>query len=408
MATKKQSVPDRGPFYIRTAEESDKHLKELKRQALLTRLSEASNARALEKRAARRKENASSEEKVESFASTEIKPIKKTFGTSYKEYRMAEGEAALERGVNEFEWSTFMDQVEDSYDLGSTTPNYIQATSLNSPIDTATGENIADFSNSWFEEDDPYSTMFKDEIAMTSEILKDLKSSGKMAMEKLKTLGGRGSGGVTKTYSDLLTAITSIQTSKLSAIDKIAGWKLKREELRLKAKKDMPETDNDIDSIVDNYYAKYVVGGVSYDQSHTELQQNPPEPDNMQYNNDYQEDQSRQPNNNTQSGPRKFNLTDPDMYDDEPYDTSTDQNSSDPYGYIRHANDDVEICVEQLPSGNLSFVAIDKNGDYLDDYEVPGKMMLDSLNISPISKYATDKAGRRYRIINFETQLDIN
>lgn len=403
----KQSVPDKGPFYIRTAEESDRHAKEMKRQALLNRLSEVSNARAMEKKASKRKAPLQTEIISEPVQEdVEIKPLKKTFGTSYKDYQINE-RLNPPTSTGDFKWSSFMDQVEDSYTFSDSSKR-IEGTILSSPIDAATGENIADFITPWVEDEDPYASMFKDEIAMASEILKDLKASSKMAMTRLKSMGERGAGGVTKTYSDLLTAITGIQSSKLSAIDKIASWKLKREELRMKAQKDMPDMGQDVDSIVDNYYSRYVVGG---ENNYTPTSEQPAHVSNQPLT------ESTPNATGTQSQPnytspdsgdtsRRFNITDPDYYDDQSYEGDT--GSADPYGYIRHANDDVEICVEKLPSGNVAFVAIDKNGEYVDDYELPGKMMLESLSISPISKYATDKAGRRYRIIDFETSLDID
>lgn len=374
---------DRGDFYILTEEERDQENKERKRKELLERLSKASGNKQTKKTIVKKE--------TEPYQP----PKKKTFDSSYKEFASTK----FEEGVEEFGWDSFMEQVQDSYDLTASTRAILDDEQiLGSPIDVAAGENIAEFTR-YFDEREPYENLFKDEIAMTSEILKDLKETGKMVSQKLKSMSGKSAGGVTKSYSDLVTAATSIKSTQLSAIDKIAGWKLKREELKLKVQKEMPDLGEDVDSIVDEYYAKYVVGGP--------VGSSRPKVTPMQTPTKQSEVLVEDPGDERISIPnRSFNLTDPTVWGSQSLDY--DEEDADPHGYIRHSGKGVEVCIERLPSGNLSFVAIDANGEYLDDYEVPGQEMLDSVQISPISKYASDKAGRRYRVIDFEEAIDLD
>lgn len=373
---------DRGDLYILTDEEHDQRVKEQKRKELLDRLSKAS-ANKKTKKAVEKKE-------PEPYQP----PKKKTFDSSYKDY----AESKFEEGVMRLGWDSFMDQMQDSYDLSSPTRLDVdEGTILGSPIDVAAGENIAEFSR-YFDESEPYDNLFKDEIAMTSEILKELKDTGKLVSQKVKAMSAKGPGGVTKSYSDLITAVTSIRSTQLNAIDKIAGWKLKREELKIKVRKEMPDLGDDVDSIVDEYYAKYVVGNpIGGSKSKITPMEAPSSRD--EFDASEMETAPRVPN-------RSFNLTEPKIWGSQSF--NGEQMNADPHGYIRHSGKGVEVCIERLPSGNLSFVAIDANGEYLDDYEVPSQEMLESIQISPISKYASDKAGRRYRVIDFNEAIDLD
>ena len=54
-------------------------------------------------------------------------------------------------------------------------------------------------------------------------------------------------------------------------------------------------------------------------------------------------------------------------------------------------------------------MALDDNNESVDDYELPDEDLLLSLEIRPFSNYASDEFGRRYRIIDIDSDgMDIS
>lgn len=364
---------------IRSGAEIEQQARLKKREELLERLNSAS-----EKRKKKPVEPKPKEPEIRRFGQSY------DADDEYQDFLRREENTNLFRGgkVDEYQWDQFMDQMEtESIDAMN-----------DSPLDNATSENIMGFWEPDIDED-PYAEMFKDEIAMTSEVLKELKESGKWVSQRLKSMTGKGAGGgAPKSFSDLVSAFSSLQSTKLSAIDKIAGWKLKREELRLKAKKENPEEGQGIDEMVDQYYSRFLSGD-RREYIANALASADPNYDGEGMPSDYADDGS-----DVNYG--GFNITDPGSYNGDVDDVNVDD--ADPYGYIRNEGRDVEVCVQRFPSGRMAFVALDAEGESVDDYELPDPSYINSLNIRPTSRYATDMTGRRYRIIDFDPNEDIS
>lgn len=261
-----------------------------------------------------------------------------------------------------------------------------------SPTDRATSDNILGYwdqkSNT---DDDPYQNLFKDEIAMMSEVLKELKDQTKMVSSRIKAMSGNRAGGVSKTYSDLISAASTMQSTRLNAISKIADLKAKREDFRLKRKKEEgPETDSDASAIVDQWYSRFVSGDRrGYD--HQAMANMAPVGMPLDDSQDEVDNQ-------------RYNISEGFMYDD----NEAGEIDGDPHGYIRHEGEGVEVCVQRYSDGSCEFVAIDKDGNYVEDYELPSDELLQTLSIAPMSHYANDTVGRKYRIIDFNSDEDLS
>lgn len=368
---------------IRSGAEIEQQERLKKRDALLERLNNAS--------AKRKKLKPTVSEKPKQ---QEIRRFGQNYDNDdeYADFLLKEESRGTEFSkVPDEQWDRFIDQMETAAidDLDS------------SPVDNATTENIMGF---WEpeESDDPYADLFKDEIAMVSEVLKELKEQGKLVSQRLKSMTGKGAGGgAPKSFSDLVSASSSLQSTKLSAIDKIAGWKLKRAELQLKAKKDNPDVEQDVDTMVDQYYGRFLSGDRREYIANAMAAANPVGDDESNPLVEQVYDDSDDPGVNYGG----FNITDPGSYED-----TSDYNVDDvdPFGYIRNEGRDVEVCVQRFPSGRMAFIALDSDGESVDDYELPDPSYIDSLNIRPTSRYATDMTGRRYRIIDFDPDEDIS
>lgn len=360
---------------ILSDEEFDKRERLRQREALLARLDEVSMKK--KKSVVRPKK--------------EEKPIRQ-FGDPVEMPDFHLNDPENRSVLSDATWDQFTDQMEidkiDQMDL--------------SPMENATAENIMGF---WDDDEDEnyFDNLFKDEIAMASEVLKELNAMGKLVNSKIKAMSGKGAGGgAPKSYADLIQAGTSLQTAKISAIDKIAGWKQKREDLKMKAKKDEPvDVEQDTNAMVDQYYSRVLSGN---QKEYTQMMMSQVAPASapiQRYGND--DNDSADSYYGDTGG---FNITD-HMREDIEYTDGRDFDT-DPYGYIRNEGKDVEICIQRFPSGNMSFIALDADGESVDDYELPDPSFLQTLSIRPTSKYANDETGRRYRIVDFDPNEDIS
>ena len=58
--------------------------------------------------------------------------------------------------------------------------------------------------------------------------------------------------------------------------------------------------------------------------------------------------------------------------------------------------------------GSLEFVALDKDGQEVYDYELPDNDLLYNMTVKPMSPYAYDEYGRQYKIIDKSAAVDLD
>lgn len=294
------------------------------------------------------------------------------------------------KGMTETNWDNFVSHLEEASFL---VPE--------SPIDDITLSNIVDLRlNTDVDDEDRYKNMFKEEIAMISEVLKGLKEQSKYVGNRLKAMSGKGSGGgAPKSYSDLVSAYTSLEKTKLDAIKSVSDLKAKREDFRLKDLKTNPEGETGVDELVDQYYNSMMSGNRKEFLAASRNYYSPLDEDQDRYQRIVNGDATEEERNPNRAG---FNLSQglPSQYQDEPDD---DDQDADPYGYIRNENKNVDIVIQRFSSGRIAFGAIDEDGEFIDDYEIPADDVLDSIRINPGSKYAYDGFGRKYKVVDIDT-----
>ena len=285
-----------------------------------------------------------------------------------------------------------------------------------SPIDQITRNVMGEFSLEDIgikEEESSFQTMFKTEQAMLAELLKDVTKHAKAAGTKLDdmTKKSAGYGGVSKTYADLVSATNSLNSTRLSIVKEMAALKKTIADLDMKKIKDSGEsavTSND--DVANSFYEQIVSNRKQFVEESMnsyygsgQIQQSV-SPSQLQDNNSSQSYLGNIDNLDDDSyaeqTPRKSRSITSSIYYQEDDDNSN--SDADPYGYIRNEKNGVSICVERYSDGRINFVAIDENGDGVDNYELPGDDLLLDLEIRPMSKWATDSVGRRYRIIDVD------
>ena len=260
-----------------------------------------------------------------------------------------------------------------------------------SPIEDITRDGMLSYKRG--EDGDRYDTMFKKELSMLNEVLASLNTASKIVDKKIsyyKDKGKTSSGGIMKSFSDIITAQNSLQQTKMQAIKSMADIKKSAEDLRMKNDKINPTVEEDNDSVADNFYKSIINGGRDnfIKTAMTNI-------DSLTDNTDYQPQNS-------------FNITQPSTYINSSDESSIDySDDEDEFGYIRHESDNVNVCIERLPDGRMVFVALDSNDVPVDDYELPDASLIDTITVPPMSNFGYDKFGRKYKILDAGGDVDI-
>ena len=306
--------------------------------------------------------------------------------------------AAYEQGAfDDDRWNALLEKMEE------TEP---------SPIEDVTDYEIRDFGKRALEtlgpeadDDDDnspskYNTMYKKELAMYAEILKDVSSQARTVSAKLKAMGSKGSYGVSKGYSDLMEQYNSLNNTKMNIVKNMADLKTKTEDFKLKKMKEIGEDgEQGVDELVDQYYKTIMNGGRAEFMNRSLLSQSPYDTDRNTYQ-DIVSGDYELPDGETipKAG---WNITQP-IPDDMVGDMNTGLDV-DKYGYIRNEDREPEVCIQRSEDGSLQFIAIGKDGLEVEDYALPGEDLLENISIKPMSNFAYDKYGRKYSIIDVST-----
>ena len=280
-----------------------------------------------------------------------------------------------------------------------------------SPVDAVTDERITGFQldDEIGEGENKYSNIFKKELAMLSEVLKDVKSHGTTIRNQLNKMANpaKGSGsrsvGITKNYSDLVEAYNSINTTKLQVIKEMAALRAKQVDWQMKDRKESGPEGANVDTIADNFYKSIINGGTKNFVQNGLQRFNQAE---FEYDPLF-DDQSSDVLGEEMADPSEldslergvgFNITQPLQGNRNGYDSGV---VGDEFGYIAREKNPVDICVYEVGNG-YQFVALDKDGEVVDGVELPSDVnpeILASLHIRPGSDYVYDKYNRKYRVI---------
>lgn len=283
-----------------------------------------------------------------------------------------------------------------------------------SPIESITDENISGFqldADIVDPDENKYGKVFKKELAMLSEVLKDVKAHGTRVNGELKKMsfGGKGtssrSTGVPKGYSDLVEAYNSINTSKIQIIKAMSDLKSKQVEWSMKDKAAQGPDAQSTDNIADLYYKRIIGGGTrnfiqnsmnAYQASDFEY-----DPVTDSQSSDMTEEEHGDPSTiDALAISTGFNITQPIR--GSKYYQGNDDIIGDEYGYIANEQNNYEICVYQYGSNQFQFAALDKDGEPVEGIELPSDAnpdIVESLQLRPGSDFIYDKYGRKYRLI---------
>lgn len=303
------------------------------------------------------------------------------------------------------DWSEFME-------------NFDNAEGLSSPLESITDQRITGYQLDTELEStgSRYERMFKPELAMLSEVLKEVKTHGARVNKELQkmTPTGKGAGnrsaGVSKGYSDLVEAYNSINTSKVQIIKAMADLRSKQVEWEMKERAANPENQQNTETMADQFYQRIINGGTK-NFIQNSMQQYAHE--DFQYDAIDDEDAFGAPvGQGKLEDPSTvdslvasvgFNITQPIKGSRNIEDGYVD---GDEFGNIRNENGGIEICVFEYGEGNYQFAALDQDGEVVEGIEVPSDIdpsIVATLKMKPGSDYVYDKFNRRYRVIQMGT-----
>ena len=311
--------------------------------------------------------------------------------------------------IDDSEWGEFVEDLSE-YQL--------------SPIESVTDENISGFqldSDVVDPDGNKYGNVFKKELAMLSEVLKDVKAHGTRVNAVLKKMnvGGKGTSsrttGVPKGYSDLVEIYNGINNTKVQVIKAMTDLKSKQVDWTIKDKANNPQETESVDNIADMYYKRIIAGGTkNFIQNSMSAYQN----SDFEYDpvTDSQTSDNQIDNTNMDTSTidslvlsTGFNITQPINNQAMMY--QQDDILGDEFGYIANEHNDYEICVYQYGEGKYQFGAIDNDGEPLEGVELPTDAnpdIVESLQIRPGSDFIYDKYGRKYRLIEMSSGIDIS
>ena len=310
------------------------------------------------------------------------------------EYKLLEVAEEMQLSVKPLEINDKIDPIdEDSWN------DMLDRFNTLSPIDDITMQDRLRYRRK--AEGDKYDAMFDKERSMLNDVLSDLQARSKIVNTSLKNMvkskpsGGRG--GVSKVFTELVEASNSLDLAKLNVIKELVNVKKSAIDLRIKEQKNLPQEDeNDVDTVADQFFKRLTGAGPKQMQG-TMISKYA----NGNTDPDY-DDNGELVNEPT------FNLSQPlsmagyDGYED------INEIDADAHGYIRNEANGVDVFVYRYDDGSLEFVALDKDGNEIYDYELPNNDLLYSMTVKPMSPYAYDEYGRQYKIVDKSSAVDLD
>lgn len=335
-----------------------------------------------------------------SFSVKDVKP------TGKKEKSITDDELHITSAapdITEEDWGEFMGAIEDE-------------AGMSSPVESVTDQRITGYQldSDVMDGRSKYGKVFSPELAMLSEVLKDVKAHGNRVNRELQKMipSGKGSGnrsvGVSKGFSDLVEAYNSINTSKVQIIKTMADLRTKQMDWEIKERAANPEVTQTAETMADQFYQR-IIGGGTKNFIARSMQQYAP--DNFEYDPITGDDDEEMgyPANETDTGDPAtvdslvagvgFNITQPLRGSRNMGDSGV---IGDEFGNILNEKRNIDICVYEYGENNYQFVALDQDGEVVEGIELPSDEdpgIVASLTIRPGSEYVYDKYNRKYRVI---------
>ena len=243
------------------------------------------------------------------------------------------------------------------------------------------------------EDENEFKKEFAEELAMLNDLLDEVNTFGKKLDKKFDSINNSKAKGTSKYLNELITTILTSKTTKLQVLKEITSVKKNIQDLKIKSEgKKVNTGDNGtIESSANNYFNQIMkVGRNNFVE-------------NFNYDSDtnindatYSSDNDLEYINSLPEAHNEIHNRIAERLEEEGYDKRSDEGEK----YIRYENMQVVLVIKfNVLNNDWEVVAIDKDGQQVTDYPVPSKQELGKVKFSSDNKYATDKFGRSFKVI---------
>lgn len=244
-------------------------------------------------------------------------------------------------------------------------------------------------------ESNPFKKEFAEELTMLYELLDESNDFGKKLDKIFESTQKSKARGMSKYGIDTMNAILSSKQNKLQILKEIASVKKTIQDLKLK--QDAKSKDKENDNSGEAAAAAYLSSIVKYGRSNFLKAV----------------DEDKNINDIIQKDTGVI-----DEYEDYYFDEENEEfdniinerlsNEGNPFrtelgnAYIELENRKVNIAIKKcIDTGDWEFIALDKDNQQVWDYPLPSKETIGKIKFSGDNRYATDKLGRSYKVIEY-------
>lgn len=230
---------------------------------------------------------------------------------------------------------------------------------------------------------------FAEELTMLNDLLDEVNKFGKKLDKKYETMSGSKTKGVSKYTNDLIQSILATKSTKLQIVKELTSLKKNILDLQLKeGRRFAGEGEGDGAEYNANSYFKEImrVGRNNFiealNDNSPSIQTESDVPEEIEYANKLSEKNSMLDDHISKRLEQETNRSD-------------EANK-----YILYENLNVELKIKyNAVNDDWRIIAVGDNGNEVLDYPIPDKKDLGKVKFSVDHKYATDKFGRSYKVI---------
>ena len=223
---------------------------------------------------------------------------------------------------------------------------------------------------------------FKPELANLQKLLKDNDATVKMIKDVLTPIMSSKARGSSKFLVDLFLSLNSANNNRLSTIKEISNVKKAIYDLKIKMEKD----NKDASGLTNDQF-----GSAVFDALFKQGRSNVIDTANS-YNQDLSSFASSSRSFEEMCDERLGNVPEEDLY-----------RSEEGNRMIQYESLNPEVCItKSFNTGDIGVIAIDKDGNKLEDYPIPTLKVLGKLTFNNEAGTCTDFTGRVFRVIDVE------
>lgn len=244
--------------------------------------------------------------------------------------------------------------------------------------------------NSLKESKNEYKKEFAEEMTMLNDLLEEANKFSKKLDKKYDAIEGSKTKGMSKYTNDLIQSILTAKSTKLQIVKEMTSLKKTIIDLQIKEGKRLGAEDGDesITSSANSYFREIMkVGRKDFIDTLEDFRPSVSTSDSILEEIEYANKMSEQNNELNERIAKRL----------EENGTNRSEEGS---KYILYENMNVELKIKfNVMNNEWKVVAINDQGQEIMDYPTPTKADLGKVKFSSDNKFATDKYGRSYKVI---------